>query len=186
MTTTLKLAPDLYTNPPKTGIPGARWDYRQISLLTTDLVTTQLVAIGILPAGHRLMDAFLESAALDSNQTTTITITVGVLNTYYNESPGGTTGIKFNAGTTPQAAADYSSGGQTATDADPELVTGQNIITASTIGRAGGRVDTFPLAFSTNIGIDTKYDRIIAIAFPAAPATAQAGKLSIGLLIDEP
>jgi hypothetical protein len=185
MSNTLKIAPDLYINPPKTGIPGARWDYRQISLLTTDLVTTQLVALGILPAGHRLMGGCLESESLDSHTTTTITITVGVLNTYYNESPAGTTGIKFTIGSVQSAAA-YSSGGQTATDADPQLVSGQNILTASTIARTGGRVDTFPLAFSNAIGIDAKYDRIIAIQFPALPAIAAAGKVSLGLMIDEP
>jgi hypothetical protein len=186
MPNTLKLAPDLYTNPGKTAIPGMRVDFRKISLVVGDLITTQIVALGILPAGHRLMHAFIESASLDSNTTTTITVTVGVLNTYYNESPAGTTGIKFNAGSTPQSAADYSSGGQTATDVDPQLVTGQNIITASTIPRAGGRVDVFSLAFSTAIGIDTKYDRIIAIQFPALPATAAAGVFGLGLVIDEP
>ena len=185
MSNTLKLAPDLYTNPPKTSIPGARYDIRKVALLTTDLITTQLVAIGILPAGHRLADAFIESDQLDSNLTTTITVTVGVLNTYLGESAAGTLGLKFVAGVA-QAAADYSSGGQTATDADPQLVSGQNILTASTIVRAGGRVDTFPLAFCAAIGIDTKYDRIIAIQFPAVPATAKAGNITLGLLVDEP
>ena len=187
MANTLKIAPDLYTNPPKTGIPGARYDVRSISVLTTDLITTQLIALGILPAGHKLCGAFIESTALDTNGTPLLTLTVGVLNTYLNESPAGTSGIKFNVGTNvAQVAADYNSGGQTDTTVYPALVSSQNLITASTIGRAGGRVDTFVLAFESNIGVDTKYDRIIAIQFPAVPGTAAAGTLTLGLLVDEP
>jgi hypothetical protein len=180
MPNTLKLAPDLYTNPGKTSIPGARVDFRKISLLTTDLITTQLIALGVLPAGHRLMGAFIETASLDAHTTTTITVTVGVLNSYYNQMPAGGAGSSLPVAT-------YNSGGTTdLTSTDPELVTGQNIITASTIVRAGGRVDTFPLAFSTAIGIDTTKDRIIAVAFPALPATAAAGVFGLGLVIDEP
>jgi hypothetical protein len=175
MSNTLKLAPDLYTKPGKTSIPGMRVDFRQISVLTTDLVTTQIIALGVLPAGHRLMGAFIESDSLDSHATTTLTITVGVLNTYHNQAPA-----------TSAVAADYDSGGATNTGTEPELVTGQNIIAASTIGRAGGRVDSFALAFSTAIGIDATKDRIIAIQFAALPATAQAGVLGLGLVIDEP
>jgi hypothetical protein len=175
MYNTLKLAPDLYINPGKTAIPGMRVDFRKISLVVGDLITTQIVALGVLPAGHRLMHAFIESASLDAHTTTTITVTVGVLNTYYNQAPA-----------TVAVPAAYDSGGATDTDTAPALVSGQNIITASTIVRAGGRVDTFPLAFSTAIGIDTKKDRIIAIQFPALPATAAAGVLGLGLVIDEP
>jgi hypothetical protein len=150
-------------------------DYRSISLLTTDLVSTQLVALGVLPAGHRLMGGFVESAALDSHTTTTLTLSVGVLNTYYGQ-----------AAATAAVPAAYSSGGATNTDVDPQLVTGQNVITASTIGRTGGRVNSFVLGFSKDIGIDYTKDRIIAVQFPAAPATAAAGVLALGLLIDQP
>ncbi len=180
MSNTLKLAPDLYTNPGKTSIPGMRWDYRQITLATTDLITTQLVAINVLPAGHRLMHAVLESASLDSHVTTTITITVGVLNSYLGQMPAG-------GASTGLPVATYNSGGQTdLTSTEPALVSGQNIITASTICRAGGRVDTFALAFSTGIGIDTTKDRIIAFYFPALPATAAGGILRLGICIDQP
>jgi hypothetical protein len=175
MSNTLKIAPDLYSNPPKTAIPGARTEYRTISLATTDLITTQLVALAVLPAGHRWTGSVLESGSLDAHTTTTITCSVGILNTYYNQ-----------AAATSSVAADYnnatgrteSPGTDTDTNTDPQLVSNHNAFTASTVCRAGGRV--YPsLAFTKSVGVDSKKDRIIAVQFPAAPATAQAGFLSL-------
>ena len=183
MANTLKIAPDLYINPPRTGIPGARYDYRSVSLATTDLITTQLVALGILPAGHKLMDYFFESDVLDTS--TGLTVTIGVLNSYYGEQQAGTTGLRLTTGVT-QAAAAYSSGGATDTTSAPALVTGQNILTADSASvRSGGRaVKTATLEFTNKLGVDLKFDRIIAVQFPAAPTTAQAGTIGLGLLID--
>jgi hypothetical protein len=185
MANTVKIAPDLYSNPPKTGIPGARYDYRSVSLATTDLITTQIIALGILPAGHRLMDYFFESGVLDTS--TGLTVTIGVLNSYYGEQLAGTSGLRLTTGVT-QAAAAYNSNSVTDTTASPVLVTGLNLLTADTASvRSGGRAaKTATLKFSTDIGIDTKFDRIIAVQFPAAPTAAQAGTIGLGLLVDEP
>lgn len=181
MSNTLKIAPDLYSKPPKTATPGARFERRTISLLTTDLITTQLVALAVLPAGHRANFFALESDALDAHATTTITVSVGILNTYYNEKEAAA-----------DNAADYnnatgrteSPGTDTNTATQPELVSNHNIFTASTVARAGGRV--YPsLAFTDAIGVDSKNDRIIAIQFAAAPATAQAGDISVIMGIDQ-
>ncbi len=172
MTDTLKLAPDLYTAPPVNAVPGSRMVYRSIELLTTDLITTQLIALSVLPAGHRLMGAVLESDDLDTGGPT-VTVSVGILNTYYNQA----------AATTSVPAA-YNSGGATNTGTAPALVSGQNIFTASTVSQAGGRV--YPsLACTTAIGVDEEKDRIVAVQFPAAPTTPAAGTLSLILFIDE-
>lgn len=167
MPNTVKYAPDLYTNPPKTAIPGARVDYRDISLLTTDLITTQIIALGILPAGHRLMNLELESDALDSGSDT-ITVTVGILNSYYNQPVASVADPGWDDGTSPV------------------LATGYDIIQASNIARAGGRAQpTATLDFTRTIGVDHSNDRIIGVGFPAAPNTAAAGHLAIICTIDE-
>ncbi len=172
MTQTLKIASDLYTKPPINAMAGARYDYREIALATTDLVTTQIVALGILPAGHRLMDLFLEIEDLDD--ASSLTVSVGILNTYYNEAEAAAAN-----------AAAYASGGATNTATQPELVSGHNAITATTTGRAKGRAGmTATLNPSRDIGVDYAKDRIIAVQFPAAPGTPAAGDLAIGYLID--
>jgi hypothetical protein len=150
MSTTVKIAPDLYSKPPKSAPEGAQLDYRSIALATTDLVTTQLLALGILPAGHRLDIFGLESSDLDTNATPTITVSVGILNSNYGE----------------------------AVDATPALESGMNILTDSTICQAGGRA-TPTLAFSKAIGIDETNDRIIALQFTNAPATGTSGTVGI-------
>jgi hypothetical protein len=171
---TVKLAPDLYTKPPKTAVPGARVDYRSYEAIAGDVAsTTQILGVGILPAGHRLANAALEMDALDSNATGTLTASVGVLNSYLNQA-------------LPSVAvpASYNSGGTTDVNTTSGLVSGQNIFTASTIGRAGGR--TAPsLAFSDAIGVDFVNDRIIGVQFPAAAATAAAGTIGLILTIDQ-
>jgi hypothetical protein len=195
MTNTVKYAPDFYTNPPKSAVPGARVDYREISLLTTDLITTQIIALGILPAGHRLLDLKLESSDLDSHTTPTITITVGLLNHYYNEAeacaahpgwdandiePGIPAQVGSDAGATTPAEID---GEGTTT---PVLTTGSDIITASTIGQGGGIAGpTSTLTPSMSLGVSKK-DRIIGVQFAALPETAAAGRLAIKYEIDEP
>ena len=194
MTNTIKYNPDLYTNPPKTAIPGARIDYREMDLVVGDLITTQILAIGILPAGHRLLNLELESADLDSHTTPTITITVGLLNHYYNR-PDATVEPGWNAhNITPGIPAQVgsASGATTPAEADGDggstvvLATGSDIITASTIGQGGGRAGmTLVLTPTISLGV-SKLDRIIGIQFAAAAATAQAGKIAIKAYIDEP
>ena len=171
MANSLKIAADLYAKTPKNAVPGARWDYRQVAMLTTDLITLQVYAIGVLPAGHRLMDSFVESAQLDSGATPTLTITVGMLNAYY---------------VSPTAYGSYSSGGSTDVTTTPVLVTGQNLMTASTVGQAGGRArGTSTLYSSRAVGVDMSNDRIIAIQVAALAMTAAAGFLGVGICIDQ-
>jgi hypothetical protein len=187
MANTLKIAPDLYSKPPVAAYGGARQVFRSVSLLTTDLVTTQLIALGVLPAGHRLGAFFVESEDLDTHTTPTITLDIGILNTYYNEAEAAS-----------GAAADYNnqddstqSGGQattTNTGTEPALVTGHNLATASTICQAGGRLTgPYPTTLTPayDIGVDSAKDRIIAIAFSTVPATATTGVLGIGFTIDQ-
>lgn len=171
MANTLKVAPTLYSKPPKAGVPGLSYDYRTMEVLAADVEsTTQILALGVLPAGHRLLDAFIECDDLDS--ATTLTISVGILNTYYNEAVAAS-----------GAAAAYSSGGATNTATQPELVSGQNIFTEDTIGQTGGRKDLSESALTPclSIGVDLNKSRIIAVQFPAG-ATGVAGTLSIGIL----
>jgi len=179
MTNTLKIATDLYSKPALNALGGARVSYRKVTLLTTDLITTQIYALNILPAGHRLVDAFIESKTLDSNTSKTICLSVGVLNTYFGD-PAATAAV-------PAA---YSSGGATATDVDPQLVSGQNIITASVVGQGGGRVragistSSYSLTPSNDIGVDKIKDRIIAMQVTYLPATAVGGVFVTGLVVE--
>src|SRR3989304_1774483 len=99
----LILCPDLYTKPPKSAIPGARIDRRTIALTTAQVANSNIVALGVLPAGCRLHGFYLESDDLDSGANT-ITLDLGVLNTYYNQAEA-----------TVAVPADYDSGGVTNT-----------------------------------------------------------------------
>jgi hypothetical protein len=186
MSNTLKVAGDLYTKPPLNALGGARLVYRKIALATTDLITTQLIALAVLPAGHRLVNAFLEVTDMDSSSG--MTISVGILNTYYGEAAAGDVGVRLTQPTSAaQAAAAYSSGGATNTASAPALVSGQNLITSSGLGPTGGRVgldNTTPLTPSYSIGVDKVLDRIVAVQFPVAPGGAVAGTLALGLTID--
>jgi hypothetical protein len=187
---------DIYTNPPKSAVPGARYDYREIAVLAADLISTQVLAMGVLPAGHRLLNLELEAGALDSHTTPTLTITVGLLNNYFNEAEasaahpgwdahnitlaipaqvGGATGA-----TTP---AEVDAGGATT----PALATGSDIITATTVGRVGGISKIWPATLTPAISLGiSKKDRIIGVQFPAGSATAVAGRLAIKYEIDQP
>lgn len=177
MANTLKVAPALYSQPPKTALGGVQMDYREVELLGTDVEsTTQLVAIGVLPAGHRLLDAFIETDDLDDGAN--LTITVGILNTYYNE-PAATAAVP----------ADYDSGGATNTGTAPALVSGQDLFTTDTVGQAGGRKDISDAALTPclSIGVDYEKDRVIAVQFPtgAAGGSGNDGTLGLGILIGQ-
>jgi hypothetical protein len=181
MTNTLKVSTDLYTKPGLNALGGARWSYRTIALLTTDLITTQIYAFNILPAGHRLVNAFVETASLDSGGTAAaLCFSIGILNTYFGQ-----------AAATAAIPAAYSSGGVTDTSVDPQLVSGQNLMTTLTVGQAGGRVGlgvttatTMTLKPMTAIGVDKVKDRIIAFQVTTLPNVALAGSLTLAIEID--
>ena len=161
-------AANLYTKPPKTGV-GPNVDYRTHPLTEAQNVTGNIVALGILPAGHRLHDLRLEVDPLDTG--TALVLNVGILNTYYNEAEAAV-----------GAAAAYDSGGATDTGTAPALVSGHNIITGATIGRssadgtAGITATEIP---SHAIGVDTTKDRIIAVEIGTGSTTDIAGDISI-------
>ncbi len=167
-------AANLYTKPPKTGV-GPNVDYRAHTLTTAQNVTGNIVALGILPAKHRLQDLRLEVDPLDTG--TAIVLNVGILNTYYNEAEASAT-----------APADYSSGGATNTGTAPALVSGHNIITGATIGRssadgtAGITATEIP---SHAIGVDTTKDRIIAVEIGTQATTAAEGDIAIAYVTAE-
>lgn len=177
MTNTLKVAPDLYNAAPINCDSGARFIHREIELVVGDLISTQLLALAVLPAGHKLISAALESDDLDTNTSPALTISVGILNTYYNK-PAATAVVPAAYG--PGSKDTYVA---TATDVDPQLVSGQNIFTTETTGQAGGR-KTPTLAFTDAIGVDYTRDRVIAIQFPTVPGTAAAGTIGLILGID--
>lgn len=145
-------ADNFFTRPAKTGPEGAQFSYASKTLATTELVSTQIVAMAALPAKHRLMSAAIESSDLDTNDAATLTGSLGILNSNYGE----------------------------ALDGAPALESGQNILTDSTVFRAGGRA-TPVLAFSNAIGVDNSNDRIIALHFTADSATPKSG--TVGLVI---
>jgi hypothetical protein len=150
MPNTVKYAPDLYTRPPKSAPEGAQFDYRSIELATTDLITTQLVGMAVIPAKHRLISCALESDDLDSAGTPLITASLGILNSNY--------GAALNAA--------------------PALTANKDIFTSSTVAQAGGRV--YPsLACSDAVGVDTTNDRIIALQLTALPGTAVGGTVGV-------
>src|SRR5271169_1798395 len=106
---TLVLAPDLYTAPPKTAIPGSRVDYREIPLTAAQCVSTNIVALGVIPANHRLMGGAIEVAnAMDQNATTTAKFALGILNSYYNAPTptAGTTAV-YNAASSSTVSGGY-------------------------------------------------------------------------------
>ena len=165
---------NLYTKPPKTGV-GPNVDYRAHTLTTAQNITGNIVALGILPAGHRLCTLRLEVDPLDT--ATALGISGGIQNTYYNEPDA-----------SAADAAAYSSGGATNTGTAPALVSGHNIITSSTIGRssadgsAGVGTDENP---AKSIGVDTTKDRIIAVEIGTQATTAAEGVISISYITAE-
>jgi hypothetical protein len=145
--------PDLHTKPYKTAISGLQADFRSIALTEAQDVDGNLVVMGVLPAGCRLHDLFLESDDLEGNAgAPTLTLDVGILNSNLGE----------------------------ALDDTPALVAGKNFITASTVGQAGGRAGfTATLNPGIDIGVDYVNDRLLTVKINT-PATAAAGSLGLG------
>jgi hypothetical protein len=184
------IAPELYSRPPINAMPGARVDVRSYTWAAADQVATNVVALGILPAYHWLANLFLETADMDSGSSHTVS--VGLLNSYYNQalaasaSPGwdqytATIGIAAQVGsttgaTTPAEKAGY--GGTT-----PILALGCNIITSSTVMQNGGRATyTTTLTPTTTLGV-SQYDRIIGVQLTAV-GTAVAGQITLIYEVD--
>ena len=182
MAKTLQLAPDLYTNPAKTAIPGARWDFRQMEITKAQLEVTAanngILALGILPAGHRLLSLFVESDDLSAGAD--LVFSVGILNTYYGVAAASATVAGFDTGTAPRLATG------SVTLADGTVIVYGNILTGSTIMQAGGRIDTLVLALMVNVGVDKLHDRIIAIDITTAATmgTTGGGTIALGYCID--
>uniref|UniRef100_A0A6M3IDC5 Uncharacterized protein n=1 Tax=viral metagenome TaxID=1070528 RepID=A0A6M3IDC5_9ZZZZ len=192
MANAIVYAPDLYTKPPVTSIGGAMRDFRRMTVTAAQLITTNIFALGILPANHRLTDLQLEVPDLEASGGTT-TVTVGILNNYYNTPDASTDDPGFNenagvigipaqtgsdAGATTPAEAD-GDGGTT-----PVLSDGLDILNDNTVARAGGRAgpDT-DLTPTTTIGKSLK-DRIIGVQFPVI-GTMQAGTIAISYEVDQ-
>ena len=166
-TNSVTYAPDFYSRPPKNAMPGLRMEYREISLLTTQMLTTIIFALGIIPAGHRLMSFRLECEDLDSGSSATMD--VGILNHYYNEAEATTLTPGFDGDASTSAV----------------LVTAQKIIAANVVPRAGGWASpdaTFNL--SLTIGVDYTHNRILAFQFAHVPATAHIGKVAFVYALD--
>ena len=169
--TAIKLNPKLYIDTPISPQDGARIVYEKMTLLTADVVSTQMIALAVLPAGARLMNAAYETADLDSGAS--LTVSVGILNTYYGQAPA-----------TAAVPAAYSSGGATDVGTAPALVSGQNIFTSITTGQSAARNSNPILAFTDAIGVDTAKDRIVGVQVMTDPNTAQTGSIGIILTID--
>ena len=186
MTNVLVNCPDLYTAPPKLAIPGARWDVRKMALTVAQEVTTNIFALGVLPAGHILLDAFLESTDMD-NGGTAAALDVGVVNSYYNRIIEASPHNYGNATNEPNVCVTTNTTGTVAdTTATAVIVSGQKFISANAVAQAGGRCKPDAGSALTQIvGVDYKNDRIIGVQFSTAPGTAAVGTLTLGLLIDE-
>lgn len=167
-------AANLYTKPPKTGV-GPNHEYRSHALTEAQNATGNIIALGILPKKHRLLDLRLEVDPLDTG--TAIVLNVGILNTYLDEAEASAT-----------HAATYASGGATDTGTAPALVTGHNAITSSTIGRssaAGSGGISAAVNPSHAIGVDNDNDRIIAVEIGTGSTTDIAGDVAIAYVTAE-
>jgi hypothetical protein len=181
MAKTAQLAPDLYTNPAKTAIPGARFDYRSMAVTAAQAqyaaANNGILCLGILPAMHRLLSLFIESDGLDTGST--IVADVGILNTYWGLAAATATVVGFDTGTVPRLA----TGSVTLTDGT--VIAYGNILTGTTVLRTGGgRADTLVLPLSVNVGFDPFHDRIIAVNITTAAGTGAAGHVALGYCID--
>ena len=187
---TVVIAPDLYNNPAKSAIPGSRRDFRYYAWAVANQLTTVIIALGILPALHRLSALDIECSDMDSGSSHTLS--VGLLNSYYNRpvasaaAPGwdvhtGTPGIPIQTGSTTGATTPGEAdalGGTT-----PILALGCNIITSSSIPQAGGRASMATnLTPMITLGI-SNFDRIIGVQFTAV-GTAVAGYIGIVYALD--
>lgn len=78
-----------------------------IDLLATDLVLNNVIDLGILPAGHTVVNAFLLADDLDTNGAPTITLDVGIM----TGTPGDAVSVRtvgqelFTASTAAQTGA---------------------------------------------------------------------------------
>jgi hypothetical protein len=181
MAKSTQLAPDLYTNPAKTAIPGARWDYRVMAVTAAQAQVAAanfaILCLGILPAGHRLLSLFMESNGLSTGSD--IVANIGILNTYWGLAAASATVAGFDTGTVPRLATG------SVTLADGTVIAYGNILTGSTVLQtAGGRIDTLVLALSVNVGVDKLHDRIIAVDFSTSATTGRAGNLALGYCVD--
>ena len=181
-------APTLYTKPPKSAIPGARVDFRQMELTKAELevaaANNSILAIGILPAGHRLCGLFVECDPLSTGAD--LVFDVGILNNYYNEPEANVAAVVvgFDSGVVPALVS------SSVTLADGTVIAYGKILAGATIGRssAAGRVDSLAstsLAPSlVSVGVDKIHDRIIAIDITTQATTGVAGTIAIGVLTD--
>jgi hypothetical protein len=146
-----------------------------MAITAAQLVNTNIMAMIPFPALSNAVDFFLETSALDTGNT--ITLAVGILNSYYNHQTASAANI----------GGGYTDGGVTVAGLDanvvPALVAGLNMLTGSTIGRAGGRVFDSVLAYLQAHGT-SNYFRIIAIGITAAVGNAQAGNITLGVEFD--
>jgi hypothetical protein len=181
MAKSAQLAPDLYTNPAKTSIPGARFDYRSMAVTKAQAEVTAanngILCLGILPAAHRLLSLFLESGGISTGSD--IVADVGILNTYLGLAAATATVAGFDTGTVPRLATG------SVTLADASVIAYGNILTGSTVLRTGGgRADTLVLPLSVNVGVDPFHDRIIAVNITTQATTGALGYVALGYCID--
>jgi len=187
MAKTLQLAPDLYTNNAKSPVPGARWDFRQMEVTKAQMevaaANNGILALGILPAGCRLMGLFVEVDALSTGAD--IVFDVGILNTYHGIAAASASAAGFDTGTAPRLAT-----GSVTLD-DGTVIAYSNIMTGATVGQssAAGRVslDTASAALVPSlvgVGVDKLHDRIIAIDITTEASTGAAGTVAIGYTYD--
>jgi hypothetical protein len=153
------LNPDLYTKPPKTAIPGARKVYRSMAVTAAQLLTTNIFAIGVLPAGHRLSDLKLELSRIDSQTSPDLTINVGILNCYYNTSPN------------PNISSPALN--------SPLLISAAALVSPALWAQPG---TTLTLGISQSP--DPVNDQIIAAQTVTSPGVAAAGTIAISYTID--
>jgi hypothetical protein len=120
------------------------------------LITTNIFAMAVLPAGHRMSNFILYSAVLDTGSPLAPTWNVGILNSYYN----------------------------TALDSSPQL-SSNSLMAASTVSQAGGwAAPGATVKPEMDLGTSL-YDRIVAMQLAAAPTTAASGKIAVAFTIDQ-
>ena len=157
MANVIVLNPKLYTDPPKTAIPGARRVYRSMAVTAAQLSPANIFAIAVLPAGHRLGDFVIESTDIDTFAS--MTLNVGLLNCYYSSSPN------------PNIAS-------------PALAS-PLIISASTVGQAGGYARPgSTLTPMTSQDVDASNDRIVAVQVVSPAGSPAAGTIAVSFDID--
>jgi hypothetical protein len=143
-----------------------------------------ILALGVLPAGCRLMGLFVEVDPLSTGAD--IVFDVGILNSYYGDPVASAT-VHGIDGATHVPELENSS----VTLADGTVIAYSNILTGCTIGRssAAGRValDTATAALVPSlvgVGVDKLHDRIIAIDITTQATTGAAGTVALGYCFD--